>query len=178
MVAKVMPSDDKPVPEPAKAGVDGKGYGEDDAVVPMTEDEKKEEVVRWQTIMPFVFAEDIGGASDDALLLLKRTGVAQPWGSWGDIDNAVVLLAAQEAGIERPSGGKPLRIEAFYAESDRMIGERGAKWFGQCFEEGKRGVIEFEGRTWPGTDHDGILNRRFGLLERWCRGVKRMYEDD
>lgn len=186
VVASVLPSDDAPTVDGGsgkkskRAGDCGKelGYGEDEAVVEMSEEQNKAETLRWQHIMKYVFAEEIAGASDDALLLVKRTGAAQPWGSWGDFDTAVPLLAEQEAALERLPGAKPLRVEAFYAESDRMIGKSGAEWFSKCFSEEKRGEIGFEAWTWPETDHDGILSRRFGLLERWIREVKKMYEDD
>ena len=145
----------------------------------MTEDEKRMEKHRWPTLIKYVMAEELSGVSEEALLLLKRTPMAEPWGTWGDFDKGVPLLVAQEAARQRAPDEKLLKVEVYYAESDSMSGKTGCKWFDQCWNrEGYDGVIEFVSETWPKTTHESILDRKLGLLDRWVAGVAKMYEED
>ena len=59
----------------------------------------------------------------------------------------------------RDREGAPLKIQAYFAESDVMIGKKGQAYF----EERWRGtngeykdVVEFASTTVPGTDHDAL----------------------
>lgn len=176
LVARWLPSDDQPVLED---GAGGRSVEEGEQTFKLTEEERRLEDLRWQLLLKYVMAEELAGASDDALLLLKRTGDSNPWGTWGDFDTGVPLLARLEGDLARGAGDKLLKVDVFYAETDKMTGTTGCKWFEDCWsEERTGGKIEYTGKTWPGTDHDSILARRFGLLDMWVKKVAQMYRED
>lgn len=157
LVAKLLPSDDKPVI--AAAATDDR-----------SEEDKKLDKAKESIIMKYVFAEQLSGVSDDALLFLRRTGAPQPWGSWGDFDTGIPLLLAQESAARR-SNVEPLKVQVFYAESDRMTGVKGKVWFDKCWNDALIGddgrTVGFESEVCKGTNHDGILDAKHGVLGRW-----------
>ncbi|KAK1654625.1 hypothetical protein BDP81DRAFT_389693 [Colletotrichum phormii] len=140
-------------------------------VNPMAEFEEK----IWPQLMQKVWSEDTRGLSQDAILLLKRAGHSEYWGSWKDYDELVTLLAEAEhnpdAGVVE--GASKLKVDVFWAEEDHMIGvDKGPKWFEDCWRaEQRRDVIEFGSHVVPGTDHDTIMELKFDVFERILRKV-------
>jgi hypothetical protein len=135
-------------------------------------------------LQKYIPAEDFAGISDDLQLLLKRTGGRDPWGSWDDIDRFVPILAEQEKKHrrERMRGRKPigsvLKVKAYYASRDGMVGKSGAEWLGSSFTaEACQGVVDYASEIWPNITHDRILLRRAGLLEKWIEDVAALYAE-
>lgn len=118
-----------------------------------------------------VYSEDVRGLGQDAVLLLKRDGQAGDWGGWEDYDDYVALLAAAEAARE-PGAGR-LRVEVFFAASDVTIGVgAGPKWVKECWRAEARGDrVEFASRVVPGSDHDTIVQLRYGVFGEIFRSV-------
>lgn len=128
------------------------------------------------------YTENISGMGQEVLLLLKKqkaglSGGDLTWGTWDDVDKFVPMLAALE-GEGQASGGSPstnssvqLEIEIFFAESDNMIGEAaGPQWLADCWKTECRGSsIGFQSHVVEGTEHDTILNLRFGVMENIFR---------
>ncbi|KAI2619620.1 hypothetical protein GGR54DRAFT_630651 [Hypoxylon sp. NC1633] len=119
-----------------------------------------------------VNAESTQGLGADAVLLLKRKEHPEYWGSWVDYDGLVPLLAKAERELSTGSSGSPapspLKIDVFFAESDVMIGTGPAlKWFDNCWRAEQRGDrIQYTSVVIPKTNHDNILDLRFGVPER------------
>ncbi|KAI0385253.1 Alpha/Beta hydrolase protein [Hypomontagnella monticulosa] len=119
--------------------------------------------------------EDIRGISQDALLLLKRDEYPGCWGTWGDWDKLVPLLAQAEK--ERRSADSPtappLRVHVFFAETDMMIGTTVARnWLDNCWKPEQRGdAIEYSSEVIPKTNHDNILDLKYGVVERILRDM-------
>ncbi|KAI1767941.1 hypothetical protein GGR53DRAFT_52569 [Hypoxylon sp. FL1150] len=119
-------------------------------------------------------SEDMQGLGQDALLLLKREDYPGCWGSWGDYDALVPILAQVErerCGAHSGSADAthaPLRISIYFAESDHMIGTTsGPAWFDHCWRPEQRGDgISYSSTRIAGTNHDNILSLRYGVVER------------
>ncbi|KAI3331672.1 hypothetical protein HD806DRAFT_478014 [Xylariaceae sp. AK1471] len=113
--------------------------------------------------------EDVRGISHDALLLLKRDEYPGCWGTWGDYDTLVPMLAQAERQRRTTdsSTASPLRVHVFFAESDRMIGTTVAPvWLDNCWRSEQRGDgIDYRSVTIPKTTHDNILDLRYGVVE-------------
>ncbi|OHW94834.1 interferon-induced GTP-binding protein mx2 [Colletotrichum incanum] len=54
----------------------------------------------WQQIIKKVYAENVQGLSEEAILLLKRAEHPECWGAWGDHDRFVTLLAEGEGNLD------------------------------------------------------------------------------
>ncbi|KAI8631750.1 hypothetical protein F5Y19DRAFT_424702 [Xylariaceae sp. FL1651] len=115
-------------------------------------------------------AEDISGIGQDALLLLKRTEHPEYWGSWGDYDKLVPLLAEveRERYAAATSATSTLKIDVFFAESDHIIGTTAAPtWFNDCWRlEQRSDRIQYSSVVVPKSNHDTILALRYGVFER------------
>ena len=114
--------------------------------------------------------EDMQGLGQDALLLLKREEYPGCWGSWGDYDSLVPLLAQLERERCRanPSAATTLRVAVYFAESDIMIGtSAGPTWFDHCWRAEQRGdCINYSSTTIARANHDDILALRHGVIGR------------
>ena len=110
------------------------------------------------------------GLGQDALLLLKREEYPGCWGSWGDYDSLVPLLAQleRERCGDNPSATTPLRVAVYFAESDIMIGTAaGPTWFDHCWRAEQRGdCINYSSTTIARSNHDDILALRHGVIGR------------
>lgn len=54
-----------------------------------------------------------------------------------------------------------------------MMGAKGARWFGQCWEmmpEG--GKIEYSSQTVQGTKYNYLMDARFGASKMWLGRVR------
>jgi len=144
--------------------------------VSLTEDERRLEWYINPELTKYIAAESVRGASDEVLLLLKRTNCSQPWGLWDDSDDYVSRLAAQETALLADKDVALLKVRAYYAASDNMIGKQGSRWFDSLWTtETCGGVIDFASRTCPGTTHDSILDRKSGMLNQWAVEVAKAY---
>ncbi|KAI1119466.1 hypothetical protein F5Y14DRAFT_4273 [Nemania sp. NC0429] len=128
-----------------------------------------------RTMFRRIMDEDVRGVNQDALLLLKPDEFPGSWGTWGDYDTLVPLLAEAERArraIADSSAGSgtplPLKVRVFFAESDRMIGtERAPTWFDSCWRPEQRGDnIDYSSVTIPKTTHDTIIDLRYGVFQQ------------
>ncbi|KAF2795539.1 hypothetical protein K505DRAFT_373824 [Melanomma pulvis-pyrius CBS 109.77] len=139
-------------------------------------------------VMTFVFAESVDGISEDAQLFLKRPR-SIPWCSpsiaWTDIDGVPVLLSKiidEEAALQSKS--RRWSFDAFHAEHDHMVGEKGRHWFDRCWtpsaptnspqseaQLAQKGY-EYRSQTVKGTDHDFLMDPAFGASEVWLQRVR------
>ncbi|KAI0125982.1 hypothetical protein BJ170DRAFT_702897 [Xylariales sp. AK1849] len=125
-------------------------------------------------IIDRVYTEDIQGMSQEVLLLLKKSGAGPSgdnlvWGTWDDIDKFVPMLAAlEEEKAANDSSHAKLEVNVFFAESDHMIGDKtGPRWLEDCWNSERRGGnVHFQSHVIQGTEHDSILDLRYGVAER------------
>jgi hypothetical protein len=170
MIDKVMLTPDEPKAIPEDEIVEGEDR------VRLTEDERMLEKYMFAELMKYIQAESLVGVSDEALLILKRTAYPDPWDSWGDVDTFVPILAKQETLRPRDDTTQKIRIRSYHAENDSLVGKKGPKWFDSCWTKGAcGGVIDYEGCIWPKTTHDGILDRKHGLVDKWASEVAAAY---
>lgn len=115
-------------------------------------------------IIKYFFAENIEGAGQDSLLCLKRG--RGTWGDWDDYDELVPKLAKAAETVSGQTEMGKLKVQVFFAESDRMIEKKGAAWFDACWVEERRGLrINYESPTIAGTNHESICNSEYGAVE-------------
>lgn len=124
-------------------------------------------------ITKYVFAENVGGASHEALICLRKG--SNTWGDWGDIDEAILEIAKNERTRNMspsiPGGGK-LQFHIYFAEHDEMIGKGGQKWLQSCFtQDGIAEYIRFESEVVPGTDHNDVLALQNRAMEKMIQAV-------
>lgn len=122
-------------------------------------------------VFKFMFAEDTVAANDEALQCLKKGGT---WGEADDYGKFVKGMADLERrrrmGDAGCIGGKArLKVRAYFAESDAMIGKRGQTYVEECWkgkEDGEfQDVLDFQSMTVAGTDHDSLV-QSVKVLER------------
>ncbi|KAF2965110.1 hypothetical protein GQX73_g8444 [Xylaria multiplex] len=115
-------------------------------------------------------SEDVRGIGQDVLLLLKRDEYPGCWGTWGDYDTLVPLLAQAERQRRTTASTNvsPLRVDVFFAESDSIIGTGVARaWLDNCWRPEQCGEsIEYCSSIVPKTTHNNILDLRYGVVER------------
>lgn len=107
--------------------------------------------------------EDMVGADSEALCCLRKG----PAGLWGDCEDYAVFVRELLVGLERSrreggGGGEMLRVCAYFAESDAMIGKRGQRYMEDCWKGGSEGgefgdVLRFTTETVRETDHDSVV---------------------
>ncbi|KFX95102.1 hypothetical protein V490_04023 [Pseudogymnoascus sp. VKM F-3557] len=133
--------------------------------------------------LKFMFAEETSGANAEALLCSKKgTELEVGWGVCDDYRTFVPALADKFVGIAEERQGRDaqltkLRVHAYFAADDAMIGEGGRKHFEDCWKSRRCGEgIEFRGEVVPGTTHDSIGDPENGVLERVLREARRTLE--
>ena len=114
-------------------------------------------------ITTYLFAEDITGASQEALLCM---GKAQ--GSWKGIDPVTMQIITAEVlarSNKDPSTAK-LRIVLLLAENDEMIGKKGNDYICRCFKRGvDEGVIRLDRFDLLESDHNDVLSPHAGFID-------------
>jgi hypothetical protein len=138
--------------------------------------------------MKALFSEDTSGANHDCLLLMKKK-VAGSWGACesyqdypanlevklrehynrqdSDLDSTATAPVTSQAQAQVQ---QRLAVKVFWAESDLLIGKKGAAYFDTCFEKYRSGadttvpVLLYDSEVVPGTDHDTVLFPQYGAL--------------
>ncbi|KAF2006881.1 hypothetical protein P154DRAFT_480679 [Amniculicola lignicola CBS 123094] len=147
-----------------------------------------------QLIIEYLFAEAIEGIGADAKLFLKKPSTIQ-WCSpsifWSDVDYLVPLLAKIIEG-EKTSQESDRRwtIDAFHAQTDDMVGEKGRLWFDECWksyhvtapisppsEPGvqERKSLEFRSEVVPNSEHNYLMDPAYGACDKWLERVKESF---
>lgn len=126
---------------------------------------QKEEVQKLGLKM--MFTETTSGANDEALLCSQKSTDPDEvtWGVCNDYRTFVPALAEKWEAI---LGGYPvkLRIRAFFAENDALVGEGGRAFWTDCWGGRRCGDgVEYTGRVVGGTTHDSIGDPENGVLE-------------
>lgn len=110
-----------------------------------------------------MLGENMVGADSEALCCLRKG----PAGLWGECDD-YALFVKKLADLERSRraedyGGnrEKLRIRAYFAETDAMIGKKGQSYMEGCWK-GNTGdefqdVLDFTTTTVKETDHDSVV---------------------
>lgn len=110
-----------------------------------------------------MLSENTVGADSEALCCLRKG----PAGLWGDCDKYALFvrkLSELERGRRADEGavgrGK-LRINAYFAETDAMIGKKGQSYVEDCWNGGAgddfQDVLTFTTTTVKETDHDSVV---------------------
>lgn len=113
--------------------------------------------------LKYMHSENTVGADSEALCCLRK-GPAGLWGECDDYSVFVKKLAELERGRRAEDGGgnrERLRINAYFAETDAMIGKRGQSYMEDCWK-GSGGnefhdALEFTTTTVKETDHDSVV---------------------
>lgn len=131
-----------------------------------------------RTLFPtFLFAESIDGAGQDAQLCLRKPRTV-PWSTlaqpWEDIDDAVHQLKSIIK--NDPRSGRNWTVDAFHAESDGMVGDKGQVWFDRCWRGDRTGAdddgaVAYRSQKVKDSDHDFILDPVFGASEHCLKRV-------
>lgn len=110
-----------------------------------------------------MLGENMVGADSEALCCLRKG----PAGLWGECDDYAVFVK-KLAELERSrraedGGGNPdkLRITAYFAETDAMIGKKGQSYMENCWKgnggDEIRDVLDFTTTMVEETDHDSVV---------------------
>lgn len=115
----------------------------------------------------FHLAEDTTAGNEEAKLCLMKGGSAS-WGVLADYEDCVRSIADEV--VASSDGGQigRLRVDAFFAASDSLIGKGGQEYFEKCWRrESMAGKVDFDSQTCEGTDHDSVLvDFRLGPLKK------------
>jgi hypothetical protein len=101
----------------------------------------------------FIFTENTIGANEEALQCLRK---GASWDKCDDYTQFVKDFAEMERrrGGQSPSG--KIKVRAYFAESDIMIGKTGQSYFEKCFM-GFEDVLHFDSSTTvPDENHDSL----------------------
>jgi hypothetical protein len=81
------------------------------------------------------FAEDVTSVNDEAELCLRKCEDAA-WGETQDYPACIRSIAQSERMFQQQNpGGARLKVEAFFSNSDVMIGYRVQELFKQCWQQ-------------------------------------------
>jgi pimeloyl-ACP methyl ester carboxylesterase len=135
----------------------------------------------------YMFAENIQGSSEDALLFLRKhinpiTATTKGLGNvegkdWLDYPTIAKAIAEQENHLhsghaDTVDDSEKLRIDALHSEKDIMSGVSGAKHFDDCWATPViQSNISFHSKIMKGTNHDSIVDPKLGVSEIWLQNV-------
>ncbi|KAH8124977.1 hypothetical protein LI328DRAFT_133448 [Trichoderma asperelloides] len=107
--------------------------------------------------------ENTVGANSEALLCARK-GKGWSWGECDDYATFIEMLARGERENNQLKSSTDshakLKIRAFFAENDVMIGVGGQKYMEECWGRGEGSlsdVLDFDSATMAGTDHDSLV---------------------
>jgi pimeloyl-ACP methyl ester carboxylesterase len=130
-------------------------------------------------IPTYLFAENIDGVGQDTQLCLRKPR-SVPWSTssrrWEGFDDAVSQLRAIVVEAQEVQGGRRWVVDAFHAETDALVGEKGRvsfdrSWFDKETDAHEQPGITYRSQVVDGSDHDFILDPQFGASERWLKCV-------
>ncbi|KAG8163755.1 hypothetical protein KVR01_007052 [Diaporthe batatas] len=123
-----------------------------------------------------MLSENLVGADSEALYCVRKG----PVGFWGECDD-YALFVRKLSELERSrrvdqgcGDSQRLRISAYFAETDDMIGKKGQKYMEDCWRgsggDEFRDVLDFTTTTVSETDHDTVVTC-VEVLEQIFRSV-------
>lgn len=98
----------------------------------------------------FMYDENTVGANSEALQCLRKGD--SDWGVCSDYAQCAQMLADREQSRE-----DRVRIHAYFAATDALVGNRGQKYFETCWQAPGVEAIDFISTTVDGTDHDTVM---------------------
>ncbi|KIX94809.1 uncharacterized protein Z520_09499 [Fonsecaea multimorphosa CBS 102226] len=130
----------------------------------------------------YMFAEDIEGSSDDAILFLRKhfhpviatadagAALGKDWLDWRTLADAVV---EQEKRLNQGTAdSENLHIDVLHSEKDIMIRPSGSRHFDDCWASAiSQSKITFNSKIIKGVNHDSILDPIQGASETWLKCV-------
>ncbi|OAL38959.1 hypothetical protein AYO20_01710 [Fonsecaea nubica] len=130
----------------------------------------------------YMFAEDIEGSSDDAILFLRKhvypvTATGDPGTvqgkDWLDSRTIADAVIEQEKRLhDSTAGSVNLQIDALHSEKDIMIRPSGSKHFDDCWASvASPSTVGFSSKIIKGATHDSILDPIQGGIETWLQCV-------
>lgn len=134
--------------------------------------------------LKYMFAEDTTGANDEALLCLRKS----PDITWEFCDDYVAYVPQLAQRWEEYSSSNnrdgsasmttpQLKIQAYFASSDMMVGQGGRKYFESIWNEAScSNVIQFEGMEVKNTSHDSIGDPTNGAMEKVFEEARKAIE--
>ncbi|KAE8356357.1 Alpha/Beta hydrolase protein [Aspergillus coremiiformis] len=112
-------------------------------------------------MLRFMFEENTVGANSEAVQCLRMgADCEKTWGKCKDYGVYVRELVDLESGRDRKPGEDRLKVRAYFAETDSMIGKKGQQYVEECWNgntEGFASALDFETTTFPGLDHDSLV---------------------
>jgi hypothetical protein len=98
----------------------------------------------------FIFKESTVGANEEALQCVRK---GAPWLECDDYAQFAKSFADSER--RRGDASGKMRMRAYFAESDVMIGKTGQKYFENCFRRFED-VLDFDSSTVLEENHDSL----------------------
>ncbi|KAJ8110488.1 hypothetical protein OPT61_g6682 [Boeremia exigua] len=144
-------------------------------------------------ITTFLFAECMDGIAADAQLFLRKPRSIS-WCSsvfWSDFDYAVPLFSKmidEEDGVD--GIGRLWAVDAFHAQTDALVGEKGQIWFDGCWMSHQltlesfghddhhsnhlpfRNSYKYRSQIVEGTEHNYLMDPAYGASEVWLQRVR------
>ncbi len=130
----------------------------------------------------YMFAENIQGSSEDALLFLRKhinpitatkdLGIVEGK-DWLDYRTIAKAIAKQEkrSGHDTVDSEK-LQIDVLHSEKDIMSGASGAKHFDDCWASAiAQSAVSYHAKIMKGVNHDSIVDPKLGVSEIWLQNV-------
>jgi len=112
----------------------------------------------------YLFEENTRGANDEARLCLKST-TGTSWHACENYEECVKSLAeVWERKIQE--GATQLRVNIILPEEDIMVGEKGMRYFDECWKKEACGKgIDVKVTKLKGTDHDTTASASEGAIQ-------------
>ena len=140
--------------------------------------------------MSYVFEENINGANQEAMLCLRR-GFREDQTAWSlfeDYDEGVRKIADSETNRtailtqtepELQHQRQKLKVRAYFADEDSMVGPQGAQWFEKCWQQqGVSKAVDYESKTVPDSGHDTIVESEKGIVAEVFNAIVQSFEED
>jgi hypothetical protein len=92
-------------------------------------------------------------------------------------DSAPDYYKREDDGEEVKTPAK-LAVDIYYAESDGLIGKKGAEWVEKCWAaERLDGEVDYQSETVEGTGHENIASIETGVLQQILGEVRDCWGD-
>ncbi|KAE8381251.1 Alpha/Beta hydrolase protein [Aspergillus bertholletiae] len=112
-------------------------------------------------MLQFMFEESTVGANSEALQCLRKgADSGKMWGACNDYGAYVKELADLERRRHRHTGEEKLKVRAYFAGNDSMIGKTGQEYMEECWTcntENFKDAFDFETSTFAELNHDSVV---------------------
>lgn len=145
-------------------------------------------------IMQYLFAESIDGVSADTQLVLKRprsipwSSQSIPWTDYNEVLPLVLRMINENRNQQDGSAERKWIVDAFHAETDDLVGDKGREWFDDCWNVAKLPIpsednsqppstsnFEFRTQIVKDSDHNYLMDPAFGASDLWLQRVREAF---